>query len=179
MKSFQAFHIQPTNSNLYEVFIYWEKRYTFTNLKDATKFIVQANSLVFKEVFKLNELLIELYPDARRLLFTAKGLQKHTIVNKLKEIEALIDYCHNPTGYDKGVYIIHNCETSYCELGLFNQLIQDLYRKQGNTIAIYRTKLYAERLETSYAEFMDFKFVRLENLIKGHECRVIKLAANQ
>ncbi len=180
MKSFQAFYATPSpDSKSYHVFIYWEKRYVFSNLKEATKFIVLANNLLFKEVFKVNELLIEIYPEARRLLFTAVGLQKHTILNKFKEIEALIDYCHHPMGHDKGVHIIGKVEKAYSELQLINQLMQDLFRKQKNTLAIYRCKLFDERLETSFQEFTVFKFERLENLIKGSTCKVIKLAVNQ
>lgn len=89
-----------------EFLFYWERRHVFSNLKDINKFIKNANNLLFKELSKVNELLIEIYPECRRLLLFSKNLLQHTIQNKLNDIEELINYCFYPKGAEKGFHAI-------------------------------------------------------------------------
>lgn len=160
----------------YEVFVYWEKRYKFPSKRLADKFIVQANSLLFTELFKVNELLIDIFPEVQRLLFMASPHDKVNITDKLESINEMLKYCHFSQGPNKTVYVISKIEQSYNDLKQLNEILLSYGKKSSNTLDVYKSKVFADRLEMSQRDFLEFKFVRLEKLIKNEEIPVLRMA---
>lgn len=175
MKKVTTFEINKTPKG-YEVFVYWEKRFLFPSLKSATKFTVSLNNLLFIELFKLNELYIEMFPYTQRLLFISTPFEKMTILNNIESLHNLIKYCHFPRGENKTVHIITKIEHGYKDLKELNDILFKNSKKISDTINVYKSKVISERLEAGLQDFKDFKFIKVQKLSEENDCKVVNIA---
>lgn len=159
MKKVNSFTITKTPKG-YSVFIYWEHSYNFTNLKTAEKFVASADNFLFTEFFKMNELYQELLPYISKSLFISTPDEKITIFRLLEEINDMIKYIHLPKSSPNiNVWVINKIKQSYLNLIQLNELFFLKSKSTSDTINVYKSKTLAEKLNSSYSDFISFKYL--------------------
>ena len=163
MKSVTTFDIVKTKKG-YEIFVFWGKRYTFSNLKTAKSFAANANNLLFTELFKLNELYCEIVPLVMRLLFICEPQEKIFVLKTIQNINENLTFCLLPRGQNKTVYIINKIEQSLRDLNELNDFYFEKSKKTSDTISVYKSRTLTERINNAIKDFTNFKYLDLEKI---------------
>lgn len=175
MKKVNSFSIEKTDKG-YSVFIFWDKKYSFTNLKAAKKFVAYADNYLFTEFYKLNEIYMELLPYLTKTLFISTAKEKIIILKILDEINETIKYIHIPrSSPDINVWIINKIKHTYSNLIRLNDFFFTKSKHTSDTINVYKTKIISERLYSLNDDFINFKNLDIDKA-PTYEPKIVNLS---